>query len=387
MRRGPTGRYEPVSVGGEIVRDFIPAPLPPDPPIEMTLERLRLLEAAVLALGHLDRSTFLLPDPEVFLYSYVRREAVFSSQIEGTQSTLTQLMLFELEGAPGVPFEDVQEVSNYVAALEHGVTRLQEGFPLCNRLIREMHRILLARGRGSQKSPGEFRRTQNWIGGTRPGDAHFVPPPAHRIPECMGNLERFLHDDQNPYPILIKAALAHVQFETIHPFLDGNGRIGRLLIAFILHHDKVLSRPLLYLSLYFKQHRERYYHLLDKVRTEGEWEAWIDFFLAGVKEMAENAVSTVQRLIKLFQQDEHAIHTGGGAVSTTLRVYQQFKRRPLLTLPYIHHQTKLTFPTVSKAVKRLEQLGIIREVTGRKRNRVFAYEAYLNILSEGTESI
>src|SRR6266542_659182 len=259
MPRVITGRYETTSVGGEHARAFIPHPLPPEPPLDLSNARQRLLERATLALGRLDSITLLLPDPNLFLYAYVRREAVLSSQIEGTQSSLSDLLLFELEEAPGAPFDDVVEVSNYVAALEHGMARLRDGFPLSNRLIREMHAELLSRGRGSDKAPGEFRRTQNWIGGTRPGNAHVIPPSPTRVEDCMGALERFIHDEHTPYPALVKAALAHVQFETIHPFLDGNGRIGRLLIAFILHHNNVLSQPLLYLSLYFKQHRAEYY--------------------------------------------------------------------------------------------------------------------------------
>ncbi|RLD99788.1 MAG: Fic family protein, partial [Aquificota bacterium] len=290
MRRGLTGEYRITVVGGETIRAFVPEPLPPDPPLRFTPQRQQLLERATLALGRLDSITLLLPDPDIFLYAYVRREALLSSQIEGTQSSLSDLLLFELEEAPGVPFEDVVEVSNYVAALEHGTRRLQEGFPLCNRLIREMHALLLSRGRGSEKLPGEFRRTQNWIGGTRPGNAYFVPPPPDEVPRCMADLERFLNGENAPYPTLVNAALAHVQFETIHPFLDGNGRMGRLLIAFVLHHGGILKRPLLYLSLYFKRHRDEYYRLLDLVRLEGDWEAWLDFFLEGVEQTAQNAV-------------------------------------------------------------------------------------------------
>jgi Fic family protein len=333
----------------------------------------------------LDSITLLLPDPELFLYSYVRREAVLSSQIEGTQSTLTQLMVFELEDRPGVPAKDVVEVSNYVAALEHGVARLQQGFPLSNRLIREMHDVLLSRGRGSNKDPGEFRRSQNWIGGTRPGNAHFVPPPHHLVPECMAALERFLHDENNPYPSVLKAALAHVQFETIHPFLDGNGRIGRLLIAFILHHDGILSRPLLYLSLYFKRHRDTYYRLLDRVRTEGDWEAWVDFFLEGVRDTAGNAVATARRLIALFEADQQKVQPLGRSASSTLRVFQAFKERPLLTVNRISESTGLSFPAANQAVARLEALGIVCEITGRRRERVYAYDQYVAILNEGAE--
>lgn len=363
----------------------MPQALPPNPPLELDDRRQRLLERATLALGRLDSVTLLLPDPHLFLYAYVRREAVLSSQIEGTQSSLAQLLLFELEEAPGVPLDDVLEVSNYVAALEHGLKRLREGFPLSNRLIREMHAVLLSRGRGSEKSPGEFRHSQNWIGGTRPGNAHFVPPPPQHVQACMSDLERFLHNEGNPYPALIKAALAHVQFETIHPFLDGNGRIGRLLIAFILHHDGLLSQPLLYLSLYFKQHRSEYYRLLDVVRAEGDWEAWLDFFLEGVALTASNAVETARRLITLSQQDEQKIQKAGRTASTLLRVFRVLCERPLVTLSQICERTGLSFPSAANAMKTLGQLGIVREVTGQRRNRIFAYHDYLDILNEGTE--
>jgi len=385
MKRGLTGNYEITDIAGETIRAFLPKSLPPDPPLELNDQRQRLLERATLAIGRLDSITLLLPDPHLFLYAYVRREAVLSSQIEGTQSSLAQLLLFELEETPGVPLDDVLEVSNYVAALEHGLKRLKEGFPLSNRLIREMHAVLLSRGRGSEKSPGEFRRTQNWIGGTRPGNAHFVPPPPQHVQDCMSDLEHFLHNQGNPYPALIKAALAHVQFETIHPFLDGNGRIGRLLIAFILHHDGLLSQPLLYLSLYFKQHRSEYYRLLDVVRMEGDWEAWLDFFLEGVEQTASNAVETAKRLLTLFQRDEQVIQKAGRSASTLLRVFRVLCERPLVTLNQICERSELSFPAASHAMATLAQLGIVREVTGQRRNRIFAYNEYLNILNEGTE--
>lgn len=386
MKRGITGRYEITSIGGEQIRAFIPNPLPPDPPLVMTPDRQNLLERAILALGRLDSITLLLPDPNLFLYSYVRREAVLSSQIEGTQSSLSDLLLFELEEAPGVPFDDVVEVSNYVAALEHGIRRLQEGFPLSNRLIREMHTRLLSRGRGSERAPGEFRRTQNWIGGTRPGNAQFVPPPPQSVEDCMAALERFLHDEKTT-SALIKAALAHVQFETIHPFLDGNGRIGRLLIAFILHHHKVLSQPLLYLSLYFKQHRAEYYRLLDLVRSDGDWEAWVDFFLEGVEHTAENAVQTARRLLSLFQEDEQRISTLGRLASSALRVFRVLCQHPLTNVKQISDLAGVTFPTATKGIGALTRLGVVRELTGKQRNRVFAYDRYLAILSEGTEAL
>ncbi|ROR02915.1 Fic family protein [Desulfosoma caldarium] len=386
MRRGPTGRFEITTVAGEAVKAFVPHPLPPKPPLDMTAKRQQLLERATLALGRLDSVSLLLPEPDLFLYSYVRREAVLSSQIEGTQSSLAQLLLFEIDEAPGVPIDDVVEVSNYVAALQHGLQRLQEGFPLSNRLIREMHGILLSLGRGSDKSPGEFRRSQNWIGGTRPGNAHFVPPPPDQVEDCMAALERFLHNENNPYPVLVKAALAHVQFETIHPFLDGNGRIGRLLIAFVLHHDRVLSQPLLYLSLYFKQHRAEYYRLLNLVRAEGDWEAWLDFFLEGVESTATGAVESVLRLLALFRQDEQKIQRACRRASTALQVFRVLCQRPLVTVNEVCRRAGLSFPAAAKAIATLQRLGIVQEITGRRRNRAFAYQDYLKILSEGTEA-
>lgn len=387
MQRGLTGDYEVSVVGGEKVRAFVPRGLPPEPPLDLSPDRQRLLERATLAIGRLDSVTLLLPDPELFLYAYVRREAVLSSQIEGTQSTLAQLLLFEMDEAPGVPLDDVVEVSNYVAALNHGLDRLKGGFPLSNRLIREMHSRLLSRGRGSDKAPGEFRRTQNWIGGTRPGNARYVPPPPHLVEDCMAALERYLHDDQTPFPALIRAALAHVQFETIHPFLDGNGRIGRLLIAFILHHEGVLSQPLLYLSLYFKQHRSEYYRLLDQVRFEGDWEAWVDFFLEGVEQTAAGAVGTARRLVALFDEDQSTIQELGRIATTTLRVFGSLRQRPLATLTQVSERAGISFPSASKGMEALMELGIVRELTGGRRNRVYAYSRYLDILNEGTEPL
>jgi Fic family protein len=387
MNRGISGRYEISSVGGEVVRAFVPDPLPPQMPLDLVNARQRLLERATLALGRLDSITLLLPDPNLFLYAYVRREAVLSSQIEGTQSSLSDLLLFEIDQAPGVPFDDVVEVSNYVAALEHGVARLRENFPLSNRLIREMHEKLLSRGRGSERSPGEFRRSQNWIGGTRPGNAHFVPPPPAHLEDCMAQFERFMHDEYVPYPTLIKAALAHVQFETIHPFLDGNGRIGRLLIAILLHHSGVLSQPLLYLSLYFKQNRADYYRLLDLVRSDGDWETWIDFFLVGVEQTATGAVQTAQRFVQLFEADTLRIQEIGRITATVLRIFGALRARPILTLKDACNRTGLSFPAASKGMDALINLSIVRELTGQQRNRVFAYDRYLTILNEGTEPL
>ncbi len=387
MKRGRTGTYQVNAFGGETVNAFVPNALPPSPPLDFNASRQRQLERATLALGRLDSITLLLPDPHLFLYSYVRREAVLSSQIEGTQSSLADLLLFEIDEAPGVPMDDVAEVSGYVAAMEHGIGRLQEGFPLSNRLIREMHRAMLSKGRGSEHSPGEFRHSQNWIGGTRPGTAHFVPPPPEQVEECMASLEKFIHDDSSSYPTLVKAALAHVQFETIHPFLDGNGRVGRLLIAFVLHHGKILTNPLLYLSLFFKKNRTEYYRLLDQVRTEGDWEAWVDFFLGGVEETAAGAVQTAQQLVTLFKDDGARVRAAKPRSASSIRVFEAMCERPIATLKDLQARTGLSFPTASKGMTRLGGLGIVREVTGNRRNRVFAYDRYLSILNEGTEPL
>lgn len=387
MNRNATGSYQTTTTAGEAVRAFVPFPLPPAPPLEISGPRHLILEQATWAVGRLDSISTLLPDTHLFLYSYVRREAVLSSQIEGTQSSLSDLLLFELEEAPGAPLDDVVETSNYVAALDHGMARLREGFPLSNRLLREMHAALMSKGRGGDKRPGEFRRSQNWIGGTRPGNARFVPPPPAEIEPCMAALERFLHNGDTGLPVLLRAALAHVQFETIHPFLDGNGRLGRLLIALLLHHGGLLSQPLLYLSLYLKQHRSVYYELLDRVRTAGDWEAWVDFFLEGVEETARGAVETARRLVDLFDADTRRIQQAGRAAPNALRVLAALRQRPALTLKHLCETHAMTFPTASKAMQTLVQARIARELTGQRRNRVFVYDAYLNILNEGGEPL
>ena len=385
MQREKTGRYETLHGGDEPVRAFIPAPLPPVPALRMDGPLQQALEKAVLALGRLDGVSALLPDKTLFLYSYVRKEAVLSSQIEGTQSSLSDLLLFELEEAPGVPLDDVVEVSNHVAALEHGLFRLKEEFPLCNRLLREMHDKLLSSGRGSDKMPGEFRTTQNWIGGSRPGNALFVPPPHTAVPDCMAALEDFLHADDDGLPALIRAGLAHAQFETIHPFLDGNGRVGRLLITLLLRHAGMLREPLLYLSLYFKQHRNAYYDLLNQVRHTGDWEEWLAFFLEGVQFTATGAVETARRLSDLFASDRAALEQQGRRAGTLLRAHEALKEQPILSSPYICRRTNLSFPAVTSAMERLVELGIALEITGKRRNRLFVYDKYLSILNEGAE--
>jgi Fic family protein len=370
---------------GEKAQAFVPAPLPPRPPIDWTPELRSKFDQALLALGRLDSVSTLLPDTSLFLYMYVRKEAVLSSMIEGTQSSLSDLLLFELDQEPGVPLDDVREVSNYVAALDHGLRLLEEGLPLSLRLFREIHGVLLTKGRGSNQTPGEFRRSQNWIGGTRPGNAAFVPPPAEEVLECMSKLELFLHDQPEPTPVLLKAALAHVQFETIHPFLDGNGRLGRLLIALLLCEQKVLREPMLYLSLYFKTHRQYYYELLNNVRMTGDWEAWLDFFAEAVIVTATQAVETAQQLLDLSNQDRDKISGLGRAAASTLQVHRALMEHPIATSGSLVVKTGITPATVNKALGHLEQLGIVKELTAQKRNRLFSYAGYIEIMSRGTE--
>jgi len=322
----------------------------------------------------------------MFLYMYVRKEAVLSSMIEGTQSSLSDLLLFELDQEPGVPLDDVREVSNYVAALYHGLRRLAEGFPLSLRLIQEIHGVLLTKGRGSTQTPGEFRRSQNWIGGTRPGNALFIPPPAEDVLGCMGTLELFLHDKPEPTPVLIKAALAHVQFETIHPFLDGNGRLGRLLITLLLCERKVLREPILYLSLYFKTHRQYYYELLNQVRVSGDWESWLEFFAEAVTVTATQAVETAQQLLNVSNQDRDKISGLGRASASALQVHRALMEHPIVTSNWLVEKTGITPATVNKTLGYLEHLGVVRELTAQKRNRLFSYSKYVEIMNRGTET-
>ena len=383
-----TGQYVTVStLGDETVRAFVPEPLPPAPAIPISPSLRDLLDRALVALGRLDSVSVLLPETKLFLYTYVRKEAVLSSQIEGTQSSLSDLLLFELEEVPGVPLDDAVEVSSYVSALEHGLSRIRDGFPLSNRLLREVHAILLAKGRGSEKTPGEFRRSQNWIGGSRPGNASFVPPPADRVEECMAALERFLHDVPERTSPVVKAALAHVQFETIHPFLDGNGRVGRLLVTLLLCAEGILGQPLLYLSLHFKHHRSRYYDLLDRVRREGAWDEWLEFFAEAVAMTAEGAVTTARKLVAQFGRDRQRVGSIGRGAGSALRVHHEFQRRPIATVRSLTQATRLSGPTTGKALATLVELGIVREATGKRRNRVFVYPSYLDLLNEGTERV
>ena len=387
MRRGTTGRYQTTTVGGERINAFVPAPLPPVPSLDLGTLQVDL-EAALVALGRLDGLSAFLPDPRFFIYGYVRKEAVLSSQIEGTQSSLSDLLRFESSQTPGVLNADVVDVANYVSAMEHGLARLAEGLPLCNRLLLEIHTRLLSSGRGSGKMPGEFRRSQNWIGGTRLGNAHFVPPPARSVLDCMGALEAFLNADStlSALPVLVRAGLAHAQFETIHPFLDGNGRVGRLLITLHLCAEKLLADPLLYLSLYFKEHRSDYYALLDDVRREGDWEAWIAFFLEGVRYTAAGAERTARRQLTLFETDQSEIRQQGRAAGSALRVHDVLRQRPVASLSQVAAESGLSYTAAAAGMGVLVALGVAEELTKRKRGRMFGYRQYIAMLSEGTEA-
>lgn len=376
------GNYAVSSTTGESFKAYIPNPLPPNPPLQM--EKIYpLLDQANIAIGRLDGISALLPDPSLFLYFYIRKEAVLSSQIEGTQSSLSDLLAFENNEESSVQFQDVTEVSNYVAAMEHGLQRIRnDNFPLSLRLIKEMHEILLSKGRGSFKQPGEFRRSQNWIGGTRPGNAKFVPPPPEKIMELLGDLENFLHDENIKFPILVKAALAHVQFDTIHPFLDGNGRLGRLLITFILCVDGIMKQPLLYLSLYFKINRNQYYDYLQSVRETGDWESWIQFFLSGVIETANQAVNTAKAINHLFEEDRKKIESLGKSSTSALIIHHALQRTPITDAKKLTQQNSITLPSTNKSLYLLSELGIVKEITGKARNKVYAYQNYLKILNE-----
>jgi len=352
------------------------------PPIEM-VELYSLQDQANLAIGRLDGISINVPDISLFLYMYIRKEAVLSSQIEGTQSTLDDLLMYENNEAVGVPIDDVVEVSNYVSALNHGLKRIAGGFPLCLRLIREIHEILLSRGRGSTKQPGVFRTSQNWIGGTRPGNASFVPPPWEHIADLLSNLESFWNIEDGSIPTLIKAGLAHYQFETIHPFLDGNGRLGRLLITFILCVDGILSKPLLYLSLYFKINRQPYYDHLQHTREKGDLEEWLKFFLKGVICAAEQAVKTIQKTLELLEKDRQKIQGLGKAAASALIIHDLMQKTPITDANKIVSISGLTLPTVNSAIKHLIDLGIATELTGRARNKIYKYAKYLDILNEG----
>ncbi|ACB01031.1 MULTISPECIES: Fic family protein [Cyanophyceae] len=365
-------------------RAFIPKPLPPSPEIEMDQEMWNLLSLADRALGRLDGSTDALPNPDLFVFMYVRKEAVLSSQIEGTQASLIDVLEFESQTLDPDNPQDVEEVVNYIAAVNYGLERLQS-LPVSLRLIREIHKKLMQGVRGAERSPGEFRRTQNWIGagGCTLQDASYVPPPPHEMKLCLDNLEKFLHD-LRPMPPLLKIGLAHAQFETIHPFLDGNGRAGRLLITFLLCEQQILQRPLLYISYYFKKYRTRYYDLLQGVRDAGDWESWLKFFLRGIAETANEAARTARQIVQL--KEEHRIlllermgRKSGNAIALLETLY--FK--PIFTVEHAMEVTRLSYPNANRLVKDLCNIGLLEEITGQKRNRAFCYAPYLAVFKDG----
>lgn len=384
MERGITGQYTASIAGGVNCQAFIPDPLPPQPPLQLDNRLQSRINLAMLALGRLDAISVLLPDARLFLYSYVRKEAVMSSRIEGTQSSLSDLMLYEMDGVPGVPMHDVQEVSCYVSALELGVRRIREGQPIAFRLLTELHQALMTSGRGINKGPGEFRQNQVWIGGHRADEAIFVPAPANELANCWAELERFLNDVPEATDPLIKAALAHVQIETIHPFMDGNGRLGRLLIPLILVAANVLNEPLLYLSVFFKKHRQVYYDRLQQVRISGDWESWLLFFVDAVAETANQAVNTAQQLKQLRQVDRDRLSSLGRMAPSAQQVLDVLFEYPIANINTLVKHGNISAATAGKVMDKLAQpeLALVRELTGQKRNRVFAYSAYIEILNQ-----
>jgi Fic family protein len=382
-KKDRTGKYVKSSiVGGEFFNSYIPSNLPPNPPIEMD-EIYPFLDKANTALGRLDAIGMILPDPSLFLYMYVRKEAVLSSQIEGMQSSLSDLLLFENgQKSANNLFDDVTEVSSYVVAMNYSIKRLEK-LPLSLRLICEAHEKLMNNSRGNNKNPGQFRTSQNWIGGSRPGNAIFVPPPVEKLMECLDNFEKFLHDEKTKMPILIRAAIAHVQFETIHPFLDGNGRIGRLLIALMLCNDGILKEPSLYLSLYFKANRQQYYDHLQNIRKDGDFESWIKFFLIGVEETSNAAVKTAKDIINLFAKDSKIIETSNKCTPAILAIYKYLQKSPITSTSKIKEECGISLPTIIRNLENLENLGIAQEITKKERHKIFIYKQYLEILNDG----
>lgn len=376
-----TGIYHTMNSGGESYRPFVPHPLPPNPPLKLENFVGQLAEAYG-ALGRLEGMNSLLPSIDLFIYMYVRKEAVMSSRIEGTQSSLSDLLLFENKQMPRVPIDDVAQVSNYVRAMAYGLSQIDAGNPLSVRLIRVLHEYLLDGTRGSSAYDGQFRTAQNWIGGSRPGNALYVPPPPQEVPQLMADLEKFLNHRVVQYPSLILAALGHAQFEMIHPFLDGNGRIGRLLITLLLCNDGVLSKPSLYLSLYFKRNRNAYCALFNHVRETGDWEKWVSFFLDGVIMAANAATGLSQKVCKLLEIDRAKIAELGRVRGTVEQVFATFLRKPMLAIVTVAQEAGVSFPTAQKAIDTLQDLGIVSEISGKQRDRIYTYDAYLALLEQ-----
>jgi Fic family protein len=380
-----TGIYRTTGGGEETVRAFVPNPLPPsDPPLELDESLTQALNDATAAVGRLAVAALMVPSAEWFLYGFVRKEAVISSQIEGTQATLQDVVEFEATDRAEHP-EDVQEVCNYLDALNYARKELSrpKGLPLSTRLLCGAHKRLMRGVRGAEKQPGDVRTTQNWIGGSRPGNAHFVPPPPDAVPDAMAALERWIHEDTT-LPPLVRAGLAHVQFETIHPFLDGNGRIGRLLVALLVEHWRMLPLPLLYLSLSLKRQREEYYRRLSAVRTDGDWEGWTNFFLSCVTEAADDGVTTAQRLFALMNKHRQELLNYKAATVSAIRLFDLLPNHPMVTLARAIELLNTTKPTASKAIDALKKVGVLKEITGKQRDRIYAYHGYLQLLTKDT---
>ncbi|GHV19547.1 cell division protein Fic [Spirochaetia bacterium] len=371
------------TLSSEPYKNFIPLPLPPVPAINLA-EVSENMDMASRAIGELNGAITEDINPALINYMFVRKEAVLSSQIEGTQGTLDDLLKFESAESPGLPIDDAIEASSYSAAMNHAVERLSEGFPLCMRLIREIHQILLSNTRGHGKMPGELRTTQNWIGGSRPGNAKFVPPPPDMVPSLLGDLENFIHADDK-ITGLLKAALIHIQFETIHPFLDGNGRVGRILITLFLFVKGYLKSPLLYLSLFFKNYRDDYYEKIKNVRESGDWEDWINFFLEGIVVTAQDAQTTFFAIKKLFAHDGERAAALGRPSTSALLVLEEFKKKPMQTVATLTKATGKTKPTVIASVNHLTQLGIIKNISARKWGKLYSYDSYIALMRPGTE--
>lgn len=386
MAKRTTGHYDALSVGGEKIRAFVPLELPPvDPPLVIDDRLGARLAQAEQALVRLSLAGEMVPSIDWFIYAFVRKEAVISSQIEGTQTTLLDLLAFEA-GEQARPNADIEEVTNYLAALAYARGQLisKRGLPLSMRVLNEAHKRLMRGVRGGNRQPGEVRRSQNWIGGSRPGNAAYVPPPAVKLPRLLSDLEKYIHRD-DPMPKLLRASLLHAQFETIHPYLDGNGRIGRLLITLLLEHWGLLEQPLLYLSLFFKRHRQEYYRRLDLIRTEGDWEGWLDFFLDGIATISDEAVASARDLYGLVSTDRSHLLAAQTVSVSALRLFEQLPRQPIVTAASAMKIVGATKPTTTRAIEILRDVGILVETTGRKRDRAFAYRAYLERLQAGTE--
>lgn len=384
------GRYETTSIGGEAISAFVPLRLPPrDPPLHLDEDTSALLRRAEQSLARLELAGAIVPSVQWFIYAFVRKEAVVSSQIEGTQCTLVDLFAFEAESVHGFSENaDIQEVCNYLDGLSYAREQLgsANGLPISMRLLNEVHALLMRGVRGENKLPGEVRRSQNWIGGTRPGNAAFVPPPPHLLSEVLTDFEKYMHGDADESP-LIRAGLLHAQFETIHPYLDGNGRIGRLLVTLLLEHFGVLTSPLLYLSLFFKRHRDEYYHRLSAVRSEGDWEGWIAFFLEAVVTIGDEATTAARDIFGLIAEDRQRVLAASSSTLMAARLFENLQENPIVTIAKVTELLGTTKPTATKAVAALSDAGVLVETSGRKRDRTFSYAAYLDLLRYGTDPL